>query len=216
MGDVIVLMLSCDHYSAAWPAFRHGFRKYWPDCPWDLMVKAGKRGWSDTAIAALKRVGAPIVLLMFEDHWLTDPVDTGALMDFAEHVRGGHADHIRLKAGDLRCEGVFPRDSRLAMAARNERYRACLQPALWRVEALLGLLRPGETAWEFERHSAKRTEGSEKYLCVRSSHYFPYALDGEWGLGGPILKGRWTDAAVRYVEREGLEIDFSQDPRDRA
>lgn len=214
MRDVAVLMLTCNRYLATWEPFHHGYCRYWPDRPWHLVVKGGKRGWSDTAIAALLEVGVPIVLLTLDDHWPTGLIDTDALMAFASHIRHGRADHIRLYDSGQPRHGDFEPDPRLFIFARNARYRACLQPSLWSVEALLDLLRPGETAWDFEWHfSSKRTEGSLKYLCVKSNHHFPYALGGEWGRG-PVLKGEWTEAARRYAEREGLEIDFSRHPKD--
>lgn len=206
---VVVLMLTCDKRKAAWPVFHHGFRKYWPDCPWSLKVQGGKKEWSDTAIDALNQVSAPVVLTMFEDHWLTGPVDTQAMKDFAGHIRTGLADHIRLLAGDMRHVGAHPRDDRLTITHPAERYRACLQPAFWNVRAFLKLLRPGETAWEFEWRSARRTKGSLKYLCVRSNRYFPYTMGKKWDRG-VIRRGEWTEGAKKYVEREGLTVDFTK------
>lgn len=207
MSDVVVLMLTCDKRKAAWPIFHHSFQKYWPDCPWPLVVKGDRKKWSDTAIEAVYGTKVPIVLMMLEDHWLTDPVDTDTLMDFAEHVRRGRADHIRLWAGKLQHLGPLPEDDRLTVTHPRARYRACMQSGLWATKELLSLLEWGETAWEFEWRSAKRTKGSLKYLCVRSNIYFPYTMGPEWGWG-VIRRGEWTEGAKRYAEREGLEVDF--------
>lgn len=224
MPEMLVVMFSCDKYAAAWEPFCHGFRKYWPDCPWPLVgvsnhldtpcdktVKVGEdKSWSHTVLRGMKRIRAPVILGLFEDHWITGPVDTVVLIDFARHVKRGDAVHIRLKAGDAKHVGDFHLDSRLVVAAPGERYRACLQPAFWSVPDFRKLLKPGETPWEFEQRSARRTGGSPKYLCVKSEH-LPYAITPEWSRG--VLKGgRWTDGAKKYAEREGLKIDFSRNP----
>lgn len=220
-----VIVSTCDRYSAAWEPFCHGFRKYWPDCPWPLMfitnrldspgdktIKVGTDiGWAETLRKGLRMSGSKHVLLMMEDHWLTYPVDSDVLMDFAEHVRRGYADHIRLYDSGQPREGDFHRDPRLFVFSKSARYRACLQSAFWDVEALFRLIRPGETAWQFEMRSAKRTRGSPKYLCAKYNRYFPYAIGPRWHQG-IVVKGRWTRGAREYAEREGLEIDFSRHP----
>lgn len=206
-----VLMLTCSKYSAVRPPFEHGFRKYWPDCPWPLRIVSDDRVWSDGAIAALKKLGTKTVLLTLDDHWLTGMVDTSAMKDFAEHVLRGRADHIRLYDSGQPSDGAFKFDPRLFVFARRARYRACLQPSFYDVKAMLKLLRSGETAWQWEMRSAKRTRDSKKYVCVRNNRLFPYALGGDWGRG-PVVKGMWTKAARLYATCEGLSIDFSRHP----
>jgi len=177
-------------------------------------IKVGTdMGWAEILRKGLCVSGSEHILLMLEDHWPTYPVDSDALMDFAGHVKRGHADHIRLYDSKQPRAGDFRRDGRLFVFAGKARYRACLQPAFWNVEALLGLMRAGESPWQFEQRSAKRTKGSDRYLCVKSNRYFPYTITPEWGRG-PIQRGRWTEGARKYAWREGLEIDFSRNPGD--
>ena len=47
-------------------------------------------------------------------------------------------------------------------------YRPTATFALWKREALRRLLKPGESAWEFEKKGARRCEGDKAYFsCVR-------------------------------------------------
>lgn len=226
MPEMLVMMFSCDKYAAAWEPFCHGFRKYWSDCPWPLVgvsnhletpcdrtVKVGEdESWGHTMLRGLKRIRSRTILMFFEDHWITGPVDTDVLIDFARHMKRGDALHIRLKAGDAKHIGDFHLDSRLVVSAPKERYRACLQPSFYDVPTWRGLLRPGETPWQFEQRSAARTKGSLKFLRAKRQH-LPYAITPEWSRG--VLKaGKWTDGARKYAEREGLQIDFTRNPGD--
>ena len=69
-SDVTVVVGSVDKYSMAWPMFEHGFRKYWPDCPWKVQaitnfkdfpigetIKIGQdKSWADSVRKGLEKV----------------------------------------------------------------------------------------------------------------------------------------------------------------
>lgn len=227
MSSVAVVMFTVDHYHPAWPPFCHGFHKYWPDCPWPLKVvtnhldapcgetvKVGDDlGWCSNAIHGLDKIRASTVVLTCDDFWLAGPVDTGAMRDFVAYVQHGDAVYIRLwTEGRAKQDIAFEPDPRLFIFAPAEKHRASIQCSIWKVDDFRGLLKHGESCWNFEDHSRERSGGSLKYLCVKSNEYFPYTYGDEWH-SSPLSKGKWTDGARKYAEREGLEIDFSKNIR---
>lgn len=232
MSDVTVFVSTCDRYQAAWLPFCHGFRKYWPDCPWPLVfmtnhleapcgttVKTGDdRGWGRMMLKALDEIGTPVILYMMEDAWLSAPADTQALVGFAAILLRDEADHLRLCPPGP--EGRppkrdYPGDPGVFVFADDETYRTSLHAGFWRVDALKRLVQPGDGPWKFELNGNARTRGSDRFLCVREMAYlrYPTPADADWS-EGVIWRGDWLDAARRYAELEGLCIDFSRRPGD--
>ena len=230
--DVVVCVSTCDKYRATWVPFCHGFQKYWSDCPWPLWFVTNHRsppcgkaikvgddsGWTDATTRALQKIDVPVIFWMHEDYWLTEPSDTAALLDFADICLRGDADHIQVLptwARHIRSSGIFSGDPRLLVFADDSEYRTSLQAGFWRVETVLDLLKPGETAWDFERTGTGRSL-DHLFLGVKESKYFFYVIrnTGKGWIDQPVGKGRWSKDARVYAKREGLKIDFSRDPKE--
>jgi hypothetical protein len=224
MDDVTILVSTCDGYHAAWVPFCHGMAKYWPDRPWPLRfttnfldppcgtaIRTGvDEGWGQMMLKGLEAVGSPVILLMMEDAWLCDMVDTASLGEFADILSRGEADHIRLCPPGQ--EGRPPKndfhsDPRLFVFADDETYRTSLHAAFWRVDALKALISPGDGPWRFELSGNARTRGSDRFLCVKEMRCLRYVTSGS-----VIRGGEWTEIARKYALSEGLELDASRRP----
>lgn len=209
--NVAVFVSTCDAYRRAWAPFCHGWRTYWPDCPWPLYfltnhldapcgtsLQVGPDvGWGWMQRRGLEMLDEPVVLLMHEDYWLTARPDVAALADFARIVQGGGADKILLVSGSHTSVGTYGPDTRLQVHAEDSKWRTATH-GLWRRETLLALLRDDETPWGFEHAPPAR---SERYtiLSVCKDKYWPHVPPP-----GALKFGRWTKRARVYVEREGL------------
>jgi hypothetical protein len=229
MSQVSILVSTHDRYRAVWPPFCHGLRKYWPDCPWPvwfvtnrlkspcgLAVRTGRdANWTRMLRAVLERIDSPVILYLHEDYWLDAPVDTPALEAYASLVAQGKADYVGLYPSwsnpKVRRAGACQHDPRLSHYAPDSAYRTSLQAAFWRRGYFQGLLRDGESPWQFERNSNARVVDGGRHLCVEDDSAFHYPLRPK---GGPVYRGEWTRDAVVYAEREGLSIDFSRHPKD--
>lgn len=92
---VTVLVYAWDPYEPAWPAFCHGFHKYWPDCPYPLVfitnqidppcgtaVKVGDvNHFYQKMTLAFERIESPFLLFMHEDYWIRRRVSTKCIED---------------------------------------------------------------------------------------------------------------------------------------
>lgn len=228
MVDLTVFVGSCDRYSATWLPFCHGLQKYWPDCPWPLRfltnygdppcgkaLKVGEEeNWTDATRRGLEQVESGIVLYLMDDYWLTRSPDTKALSEFARILADGAAEYVLLFWNRRQDEErVFAADPRLFVVAKSDRYRATLQPTLWRREVFLDLLEDGETPWQFEIRGSVRSGRYDNFLSVSESIYISYVSIPDPGYSRePVVKGKWTIGAVRYARREGLDVDFSTNP----
>ena len=102
---------------------------------------------------------------MLEDFFLRSKVDHSRFLHclhFAEH---NNADMVRLikKPTLYATKGI--RDQFISELSINAPYRVSCQASLWKRTALLAILEPGETAWEFE------IEGSERSKQLNLSFY---------------------------------------------
>jgi len=219
-SGIVIVVSSCDAYRPCWPPFVHGLEKYWPGRPWPVKfitncldapigetLKNPHRNWSNrTSIALESMAEEAIILLLMEDYWLTQPVDTQSLKEFAALFANGDIDYIRLRQnGATIAQRPYWGDNRLFVTGDEEMYRAALQAGFWKVDALRELIEPGETAQQFEILGSKRSRGTDRMLCVRESSYIQY-------VDSAVRLGKWTAAAKEYAAKEKLHIDFSTNP----
>lgn len=232
VSGTAVLITSCDAFEDCWAPYAHGLHKYWPDCPFPVHLITNERvftdpviqtlrvspdrGWAKNLREAISRIDADVLLYTHEDFWISERVDTQAILDYVSYIRDGVADYIRLYPApgpDM----PFPPDSRLGILADEASYRTSLQKALWRKTVLLELLRDDESCWQFELAGTPRSRiYGDRFLCVQRS-------SAGSGRGLPcginyvctaINKGRWSTEAVEYAQREGLVVDFGTRPRE--
>lgn len=218
MAGLRILVSSCDDYSDCWPAFFHGLRRYWPDCPYpvslisnqktfpgvDMITTGEDRGWANNLLAALDRIHEPYVLYAQEDYWIDRPVEQAAVAEFVASMEEHGIHYVRLIPLPPP-DGDVAHDPRLAAITVGAPYRTALQMALWRTDVLRQLVEPGMTGWQFE--TEVKDEGAVAF-CVRDAQSgIHYIL--------AIARGKWCRAALEYTRREGLRIDFSQRPTEK-
>ena len=211
--NVTILVSTIDAWQIMWKPWCFYINKYWPDCPWPIRfvtnyldppcgetIKTGATlNWTAMIRQALRAIQTPLILYIHEDCWLAAPVDTRAVIEFAGIVARREAGHIRLHANDQASQGgigSFPPDPRLFVIGPAAQYRTCLQAAIWRREIFLGLLREGESPWDFEINSHARA-GHVQALCLDRAQcpdhwmgraYFCYQNMGHKGIwfGQPV------------------------------
>ncbi len=237
--NIVLLVGSLDRYSGGWGPFCHGLEKYWPDCPYPVyfitneldapcgisLKVGGDRDFSGNTRRALECIdGATTILWMQEEHWLYEPVDTAAIVEFGHIVEQGGADHIRLISGwvrNIRKKCTYVPDPRLSIFTDDSAYRVTAQAAFWNVEMFKSILQPNESVWQFENDGSVRSQVyPDRFLCITENKYMHYVMptkDKTWDSpysDSPVTKGRWGFGARKYAKDEEIEVDFSVDPRD--
>src|SRR5580658_8986532 len=95
-----ILISSFDGYADCWGPVCHGFTKYWPDCPYPILLMTntkdfpherikvlkveGGKDWSMRMRHALEAISTPYVLYFQEDYWLSAPVDTAKIAAYVD------------------------------------------------------------------------------------------------------------------------------------
>ena len=218
-----VLVLSCARYADLWRPCTALLRQHWPDCPWAVYI--GTDGgevplpqirflvcepdlpWSDCVLAHLRRLDHDYVLLMLEDFFLRDRVDTAKVCAAVRQISALRGVCLRLipRPGPARRDAIpgYPGIGRLGIGAE---YRVSTQAALWQRTALCDLLQSGESAWEFENQAS-----------LRSNRLFP---DGFYGVYRSLFpyrhhvveRGKWFPWDAYSFGKKNIGCDFSRRP----
>lgn len=232
--DIAVVVSSCDRFAPVLPPFCHGLHKYWPDCPWPLRFvmnsvdapcgetvrmgdDGGVYGWSSASRRALEGMDEPVVLWTHDDNWISQPVNTGAIISLVRLFERSDLHLIRLSScyASTIFQGDYKHDERLRVIRPDSRQRCSLQPSLWRQSTLIELLIDGESPWWFEGMAPHRSEEIRgDFLCCGAG-FLPLRYMSHVDPGWPeeaVRRGRWTRSARNYCQAEGLDVDFSVHP----
>jgi len=229
MDDVTVYVSTLDQWSAVWPGFIHGFKKYWPDCPWPVAfsteekdtgfgtaLKVGhEEQWGARNRKALEQILSPVILFMIDDFWLCELVETDRMVDFSNVVLDDQAHYIALAYGHRELsDGDFHANRHLFKRGKKDYYRLALQASFWNRETLISLLDDDITPWTFEQAGQKRSIARNlTCLACKEWRFLKYVERNipEWE-GGVVMRGIWQPDAIKYATREGLTFDFSINP----
>jgi len=217
MNNIPLLVVSCDKYSDLWGPFFRVFRTRWPDCPFDLYLGTNHltcevpgvttinigddHSWAAGVIAMLEKLPATHVILFLEDFFLTEMVDTDAVLRLVDISRRHSVDCLRLAP----LPPPTPLPTRLAagyedigIVEKDTPYLIATQPAIWRKDFLLKILVPGFSAWEFEHTASTMAEFMDAQVWGPLKPYLVY----EQG----VEKGKWKPSALKICHNCGAEV----------
>ena len=218
-SKIPLLVISCDKYSDLWGPFFQVFRIRWPDCPFDLYLGTNHltcevqgvttinigddHSWAAGVIAMLKKLPVTHVILFLEDFFLTEPVDTDAVLRLVYISQRHSVDCLRLSP----LPPPTPLPTRLVsgyedigIVEKDTPYLIATQPAIWRKDFLMKILVPGFSAWEFEHTASTMAEFMDAQIWGPLKPYLSY----EQG----VEKGKWKPIALDICHRCEAEVDL--------
>lgn len=203
--DCTILVTSCDAYRDVERPFLALFRKYWRDCPFELVVvgetgaEAGfdrailtgcGKSWSAMLVEALKAISTPYVMLLMNDYLLNGEVDTQLILTRLAEAKRANALNYRL------CPEP-------PYAIKNKAYAISCKAGIWNREFLISIASRTNSAWEFERHGSYMFDPADtRPLLVSDKLEFPFV--------DAIRKGYWERGSLAWLRREGIEVDLSR------
>jgi hypothetical protein len=233
MKDLSIFVNTSDNFEDCWIPFFTLFKQYWPDCPYPIVLNTETKDfqfpglniicskvavgetrrltWSECLARSLDAISTPYILYLQEDYFLEGPVNQPLIESFAEVMRAGNADVIRI----LECGGEDawrPTHNPLLWEVDQQaKYRISMQAALWRKTTLRSHIRLHESPWQLEVFgSARARRKKEKVLCVNrdlfskaGTEVFPYQPTG-------VVTGKWQQHIVEPLfAKHGISMDFS-------
>jgi hypothetical protein len=236
VSAVTVLINSTDSYEDCWIPFFTLFRRYWPDCPYILVLNterkyfqfpdlelrsscvgssrhAGAAGWSESLMRCLQQIRSDYILYLQEDYFLNARVDQTLIAQFVDIVTTERYSHIRLneipdKNLHYRPHERFPLLSEIPQRAV---YRISLQSGLWRRQSLMSYLKFGESGWQFERWGTLRAHATrDSFYCQNLDEFNRAGRQVIPYIPTGIVGGKWYEPAViDLFERNGLAINYA-------
>ncbi len=214
-GSISMVVSSCDAFFDAWRPFAFFFRKYWPDCPFpvylitnELQVRSDRiqpiavgpdQGWATNMQLALQQIRTPYVLYFQEDYFLTEPVREAHLArDIAFAFEQDAASFCLSDLALLEPEFARPGEQFRQVPVESTG-RTRLQAAIWRREALLSAIVPGENAWQMEACGSARTRDLKIFSYTSPEVPIRYLMSG-------IVRGLWTPEALALCRADGVRI----------
>ncbi len=199
-GDCTVLVTSCDAYRDVERPFLTLFRRYWPDCPFELVV-VGESGaeegfdrailtgrgktWSQMLVEALDAISTPYVLMLMNDYYLERPVDTALILRRLGEAKAADALNYRLDPDPPR-------------AVKNTAYSVSCKVGIWNRAFLRDLATKTGSAWEFERYGSYLFDLEDKRpLLVSERPEFPFF--------DMLHSGYLESYGARLLVREGID-----------
>lgn len=215
-----IMVASCDKYSDLWHPFSTLFKKYWPDCPYDLtlitespaskrdlifneVMACGRVGWGDRLAVALEHVKTPYVLLLCDDYFLCDRVKNTKMEHFIDLAEKHAVGNLRLLQNP-RHSGVFSAEEKLGFYNPKTAYCVATQAGIWNTEFLKRLAKGYNSIWEFERLGSFRDDLNLPIIGTQMIE-FPFE--------DVVHKGKWESFGIRLCERNGLTPDLSRRKR---
>jgi glycosyltransferase involved in cell wall biosynthesis len=211
-----VLVVSSDGYRDLWQPFFALFRQYWSDCPFPVylgaqtasgdfpnvqVLQAGSgKDWSCSLRYFLKQLDSENVLLLLEDFFLCDKVPTAEVLAQLADLRKREGTVLRLNPDPAPTIKVAEWPG-VGEQHRLAPFRVSLQASLWDKNALLALLRDGESPWAFELKGTLRAQTQARGFYCTFRRTFPY--------GHAVEKGAWFWTAARDHKRLNIGCDFN-------
>lgn len=211
--DCVVVVPSTDTYSDLWEPFLFYFYRYWPDCPYRVILGAnhtrrevvgakvvttGVDGpWGMHVRALVRDVGSRCVLVMMPDYFLEAAPLSGRIAECVALVSSGSAPLVRLVPSPRPRRRVTDAGVGFASVRKNELYATSLVATVWSLDELLRVVRPTDSPWSFERRTEGDGCGPPVALSVVEPllHYDPR---------GALVRGHWTKRAQRRLRADGM------------
>ncbi len=223
-NEVAILVASFDGYSDVWDPFFKFFFEFWPGCPYPVylgtntleyshprvnVIKVGAdKDYSSNLLMMLSKIEQEWVLFTVEDIFLSAKVDTLQLSILIKKAQKKNASHVQLLYKPLNYINLLVSKNKISEdyfeLPRGIPYRAVLNLALWKKEALSDLLVPGESAWDFEYYGTDRSfSKGDRYLAVTKKNKDLFVF-----VHG-IIKKEWAWRATKYLHKNGIVISHN-------
>lgn len=232
-NNIVIYFFTSDGYSDCWNPFFTLFVKYWPNFKGKIYMSTEYKDysfenlniiplkvsqkhnipndsqpkWGQRMLWALEEIREEVVIMLQEDFFLNGNVDNDKIhyllsyMYSHKNIRCIHFTPINV----LGSEFTDLEHSRIINFKST--YRVSAQPAFWRTEELVALIRPNYIPWQFEflgsRESSRQKNTylffDKKYL--ESHTIYPFIMTG-------ITKGQWNKDVVPLFEANNIHVNY--------
>jgi hypothetical protein len=210
-SNIAIVILSCDKFKMTWKPCIDHFVNAWPNCPYpvyllnnfipsnddrviDLLV-GEDFSWSDSLTKGLLKIEERRVFFIYDDSFISY-INVFYVQEIFSVAINHNLDSVTLRINPFD-KGTKYNDY-LVKLSNETKYRNALFLNLFEKKILLGLLRSGENAWQFEKNGNVRST-SINFFAVKKTTLVTYYHG--------IVKGKWLPKTKEYLVRKGYSFD---------
>ena len=153
------------------------------------------RAWPECMQVALGQIKEKYILLMLEDLFVAEPVDTARILKLVEWIAENSPACVRLQPAS----GMVPTQHQgICHLPPGIAYRSSTVLSIWRKDVLLDLLRSGESIWQFEVIGSARTDKYPDFYATQAPHIQVW---------NGVIRGKWVPSVLKKLQSAGLPIN---------
>lgn len=214
---MILLVLACDKNEEIFDAFHHCMEKYYPSHPEIIYATETVKNpyykticyniplerWTERIRKTLKDIDDEQILIMMDDFFIRQPVDTKRIEYLSKQLKGNIATFCFEKSYDENDEETEVIE--MKKRQHGAEYEVALNCGLWQKDKLIDILSGEYTPWQVEGN--RDNKGYDHYINSGD-----YIID--WGyvtwIPTGLFKGKWCKNIIPFFEKEGIKIDYSK------
>ena len=215
-----LLLVSYDGYSDMWPTFFECKEKFWPDCPYPMVLANNEKGmdisnlriincgkdaqWSTRTRKALESIDTKYVLFLLEDLFISGVVKTEHIENALNLMDEDGIDYYKIMTFSKIKTPLYKGIDYLHRIPASLPYGVSLQAAIWEKNHFLEVVGKDDyNPWVFEierLEEEQRTKEPEKLLGVFDSR-------NVLNICHMVVQGKYLPDSVAHMENVGIKVD---------
>lgn len=219
-NELTLLLVSYDGYGDMWPAFFKCKEKFWPDCPYPLVlannvkpfeaknirvINCGNDAqWSTRTRLALQSIESKYVLFLLEDLFMLDQVRTEDIQGAVELMEKDNLDYYKIMTFSKIRTRNYKGIDYLHEIPASWPYGISLQAAIWNREYFLNMVgKEDYNPWVFEVDRLQEEQESadpERVVGVFDDRNI-------LNICHMVVQGKYLPESVSRIEKVGIDVD---------
>ncbi|MBQ3671873.1 MAG: hypothetical protein II921_10445 [Treponema sp.] len=221
-SELSILVYSCWKNRDMWDTFLPLFKKYWPDCAFQLVLLTDKLecdesryafdkiialdgSWHEMITNALSECKTQFVMLFMDDYLFWGKMENEPIESFVSAMKTYDAANIRFTKSAFTKLVDFAPDARFKQVVPGSAYSLSTQIGIWNAEILRSYMNKEWSAWDFERIGSLEIKDFSHPILETVDFRIPYS-EG-------VRKGKWLPDGIKVCEANGVKIDFARRPK---
>lgn len=219
--ELTILVMSCDKYNDTWEPFIICFRKYFANCPYqvvlctesnslgeslpfDRVIYSERTEWSGRLKDAMTKISSEFVFILLDDFWLRNYLDIPLFQRDLKFI-STHKDIGTIYIDYVTWRFLTDYTEDYYEWGRGEIYRANTRPAFWRKDFLEHILDEQENVWQFERTASYRMDQIDYRVLCSKRKYLDFIF--------AVTNGKYEKDAIHLAHKEDflLRTDYRKE-----
>jgi len=228
--NLTIIVNTCDDYSDVLSIFFKSFEKWWPDCPYPIVINTEskqysslypaitytyqlnnkKDDWGGRLLSTLSQIKTDFVLMVYDDYILEEKVEIEKIKRAISLLESN--DQTAVTYLIKTSLPIIQSDKKSLFDAIKDKvdFKLNSAPGIWRRKVLMNYTSPGDNPWAWEVFGTYRTWGDGmSYYSINQNHKDIFCYN--YSKGGAIYRGKWVKDVVEKAKKDfQLNIDWSE------